>query len=94
MSPQQQPKQGQGRRRRGKKPKAVDLWRPVPALDPPAPIVRAADPSIVIRSLGTPPLKGQGAEAERQLILAVDKAAGTAIALASTIGLQAEPDAD
>lgn len=86
---------GQGRRRRGKKPKAVDLWRPVAPLDPPEPIRRASDATAVIRSLGSPPLKGQGVKAEQNLAVAVDKAAELAAeVLALTAGLRPEDDPD
>lgn len=88
MSPQSK---GQGRRRRGKKPKAVDLWKPVPHLDPPEPIGRAGDATAVLRSLGAPPLKGQGALAEQHLALAVERAADMAMVLALTAGLMEEP---
>ncbi|NLV54329.1 MAG: hypothetical protein GXY13_01820 [Acidimicrobiales bacterium] len=87
-------RQGQGRRRRGKKPKAVDLWKPVPVLDPPEPIERAGDATAVIRSLGSPPLKGQGTLADQHLALAVDRTADMAMVLALTAGLMAEPDSD
>ncbi len=81
----------QGRRRRGKKPKAVDLWRPVTPLEPPEPIQRASDATAVIRSLGSPPLKGQGVKAEQNLAVAVDKAAELAAeVLALTAGLRPE----
>lgn len=82
------------RRRRGKKPRAVDLWRPVPPLAEPAPIARADDATVVVRSLGAPPLKGQGALAEQHLALAVDRAADLAMALALSAGLMAEPEAE
>ncbi len=85
----------QGRRRRSKKPKAVDLWRPVPPLDPPEPIRRASDATAVVRSLGSPPLKGQGAKAEQNLAVAVDKAAEMAAeVLALTAGLRPVDDPD
>ncbi|HXH56972.1 hypothetical protein [Iamia sp.] len=82
-----EPKASQGRRRRGKKPKAVDLWRPVASLEPPEAIQRANDATAVIRSLGAPPLKGQGSLAEQHLALAVERAADMAMALALTAGL-------
>jgi len=83
-----------GRRRRGKKPKAVDLWRPVPGLEPPAPIERANDATAVMRSLGAPPLKGQGTLAEQHLALAVERASDMAMALAHAGGLAAEGPPD
>lgn len=85
---------GQAKRRRGKKPKAVDLWKPVPVLDPPEPITRAGDATAVIRSLGSPPLKGQGTLADQHLALAADRTADMAMVLALTAGLMAEPPSD
>lgn len=83
--------QGQGRRRRGKKPKAVDLWRPVPSLPAPAPIARANDATVTVRSLGAPPLKGQGTLAEQHLALAIERAADMAVVLSLSAGLMAGP---
>jgi hypothetical protein len=79
--------QAKSRRRRSKKAKAADLWRPVPSLPPPDPIVRANDATAVIRSLGAPPLKGQGTLAEQHIVLAVERAADMAMALALSAGL-------
>jgi hypothetical protein len=75
------------RRRRGKKPKAVDLWKPVPPLAPPAPITRATDATAVIRSLGMPPLKGQGTLSEQHMAMVVDRAADAAVVLSHVAGL-------
>lgn len=92
---QNQGRSGQGRRRRGKKPKASDLWRPVPPLPDPEPIVAASDPTVVVRSLGTPPLKGQGSLAEANLAVVVDAASQMAAsALAALAGLMPPPDPD
>lgn len=84
----------QGGRRRGQQAKPVDLWRPVPQLPDPKPIVPATDPGILLRSLGDPPLQGVGAMAERNLQLVVHRSAMLATALAATSGLLAEPEAD
>jgi hypothetical protein len=75
------------RRRRGKKPKAVDLWKPVPPLDPPSPIRRADDATAVLASLGDPPLKGQGDLAKRHLFMVAERAADAAVVLAHVAGL-------
>ena len=97
---QQQPrKQGGGNRRRksgggGQKPRSTDLWQPVPALPDPSPIEPALDPRALLRSLGDPPLAGQGAVAEHYLGAVIDRAAGLATALAAAAGLLAEPGAD
>ena len=60
----------------------------------PEPIIPAADPTALLRSLGDPPLQGQGAVAEHYLAAVVERAAGLATALAATAGLLADPDAD
>jgi hypothetical protein len=93
--PQPQPprkKAAPRRRRSGAKGKsgaagAGDLWRAVPAVPAPEPIVPAARPSALIRSLGDPPLQGQGAVAEHYLAAVVERAAGLAAALAAAGGL-------
>jgi hypothetical protein len=85
-------KQAGNRSRKGS-PKSVDLWRPVPKLAEPAPIVPVNDPTAVLRSLGDPPLQGQGAVAEHYLAAVVERAAGLATALAVAADLLAEtPD--
>ena len=83
-------------RRRGNKPKPVDLWRPVPQLPDPEPIVPAQDPGIVLRSLGPPPLHGHVGPAEHAFELVVRHAARLATALAAGSGLLADEadDAD
>ncbi len=83
-------RQTQGRRGRGPRPAPADLWRPVPELPEPQPIVPVPDPTALLRSLGDPPLQGQGAVAEHYLAAVVEKAAGLATALAATAGLLAE----
>jgi len=87
------PARSQGRRRRSRKPKPVDLWRPVPQLADPRPIVPAEDPTALLRSLGHPPLQGQGTVPEHYMAAVVERAAGLATALAATAGLLAEPAA-
>lgn len=87
---------GRNRRRRNggnaaNKPRPIDLWQPVPALPDPEPIVPATDPRMLVRSLGDPPLAGQGAVAEHYLGAVLDRAAGLATALAAAAGLLADP---
>lgn len=87
-------KPSQGRRRRGNKPKPVDLWRPVPQPGDPEPIRPSADPTALLRSLGNPPLQGQGAVAEHYVAAVVERAAGLATALAASADMLARPDDD
>jgi hypothetical protein len=88
-----------GKRRRGQgggggKARPLDLWHPVPALPDPVPIVPASDPRVLLRSLGDPPLAGQGAVAEHYMGAVVDRAAALATALAAAADLLAEADDD
>ena len=86
--------QSSRRRRSGRKGKAkpVDLWRPVPPLPEPEPIVPAGDPTALVRSLGEPPLPG--ADAEISIAAVVARAAGLAEALARVGGLVADDEDD
>ena len=84
----------QNRRQRPPKRKTVDLWRPVPQLPDPEPIVPVTDPTAVVRSLGDPPLQGQGQVAEHYLAAVVERAAQLATALAAAGGLLGTPDDD
>lgn len=79
-------------RRRVKPVKPVDLWRPVPQLPEPAPIVPASDPAVLLRSLGAPPLHGVGTRAEHTFDLVVQRSAMMATALAATADLLATND--
>jgi hypothetical protein len=72
------------------KAKPIELWRPVPQLPDPEPITPAMDPTAVLRSLGDPPLPGQGAVAQHYLAAVVERAAGLATALAAAAGLLGE----
>ena len=92
MTPQPPRKKPPQRRRRSGAKKGgatggADLWRAVPAAPAPAPIVPASRPSALVRSLGDPPLQGQGAVAEHYLAAVVERAAGLAAALAAAGGL-------
>jgi hypothetical protein len=64
----------------------------VPNLAEPAPIAPAPDPTALLRSLGDPPMPGQGAVAEHYLAAVIERAAGLATALAAAAGQLAEPD--
>jgi len=84
-------KKQQGRRRRGPK-KPADLWRPVPKLPDVEPIEPSTDPTMLLQSLGDPPLQSHSTAAAHYLAAAVERAAGMATALAAAGGLLVEPD--
>lgn len=83
-----------GGRRRGQRNKPQDIWRPVPQLPDPAPVVPATDPGMMLRSLGDPPLQGQGAKAEYSFELVARRSSALAQAIAHSAGLLADPPAD
>ncbi len=96
-----EPRKSNSRNRRRKKSgganaaaRQADLWQPVPVLPDPEPIVPATDPRMLVRSLGDPPLAGQGAVAEHYLGAVLDRAGALATALAAAAGLLAEPTDD
>ncbi len=66
----------------------------MPLLPPLERIVPTGDPTALVRSLGAPPLQGQGAVAEHYLAAVVERAALLATGLADTADLLAEPDDD
>ena len=79
------------RSRRPNQPKPADMWRPVPELPPPDPIVPAADPTALVRSLGDPPLSGNAVVAGHYVAAVVERAAALAAALATSADLLARP---
>lgn len=87
-------KRKQSRRRRSPAARAAELWRPVAPIEAVEPITPATDPAALLRSLGEPPLQGQGVIAEHYLAAVVEQAAGLATALAAASGLLAEPADD
>ena len=90
-----QPRKRSGRRRGGQKSKPVDMWRPVPQLHDPEPIRPASDPTALVRSLGDPPLPGQGAVAQHYLGVVLEESRKLATALAASADLlRWEPDED
>ena len=91
--------QGQGQRkrpnrRRGGKAKPVDIWRPVPPLPPPEPILPASDPTALLRSIGSPPLRARSDMAEAYLVAVAERAAGLATALAHAAQLLVDEPAE
>jgi len=91
-SGQQRRRQQGGRRRGGGGPKPGDIWRPVPRLPEPSPITPAKDPTALLRSLGDPPLPGQGQVAEHYLAAVIERAAVVATALAASAGVLSSGD--
>ena len=94
MSNNNRRKSSGGRRRSGAKLKPTDLWRPVPQLPDPEPIVHTPDPTMIVRSLGDPPLHGQGAQAEHEIARVLVRASMLASALADVAGLLERPERD
>jgi hypothetical protein len=81
-----------GGRRRGNKLKPAELWKPVPQLPDPEPITVATDPTMIVRSLGDPPLHGQGQQAEHEIARVLVRASMLAGALADVAGLAEHPE--
>lgn len=81
-----------GRRRGGNRLKPAELWKPVPQLPDPEPIAVAVDPTMIVRSLGDPPLHGQGQQAEHEIARVLVRASMLAGALADVAGLLEQPE--
>ena len=79
------------RRRGANKLKPAELWKPVPQLPDPEPIQVATDPTMIVRSLGDPPLHGQGQQAEHEIARVLVRASMLAGALADVAGLLEQP---
>ena len=97
MSDQPQPRRrsrSQGRKPADRQPRPSELWRAVPEPPPAEDISIASDPTALLRSLGPPPLTGQGATAEHYLAAVVARAAGLAAALAAAGDLLADANAE
>ena len=82
------------RRRSSGAPKRVDFWGEQAALGEPRRIVPANDPTALLRSLGAPPLQRHATVGEVYLESVVKRAAGVAVALASTAGVLADGSED
>jgi hypothetical protein len=89
VSPAGQAKKRPGRKRGGRA-KPVDIWRPVPPLPAPDPILPASDPTALLRSIGAPPLRARSDMAEAYLLAVAERAAGLATALAAAADLLVE----
>ena len=85
---------GGGGKGKAKAKKMVDFWEVPGAV--PADLAAAVhvpdDPTVLVRSLGTPSLPGQGANAEHYFTAVYDKASHVAYALAVANGLLAGED--
>lgn len=79
-------------RRRGQRPKPIDLWRAVPQLPDLEPIRPADEPTMLLTSLGSPPLPGVGQQAEHTFALVIQRSSMLATALASTADLLVDED--
>jgi hypothetical protein len=66
----------------------------MPALNAPDPIRPAPEPTALINSLGSPPLRGHSSTAEYYLAAVVERAAALAAALAASAGLLADDEHD
>lgn len=88
MSSRRRP-QHQGAPKQAARPSesAFDLWRPPPPLPEPRRITPSTDPSLLLRSLGDPPLGNKSVLAGHYLAALVERAAGLATALAVSADL-------
>jgi hypothetical protein len=77
---------------RTRAPRPIDLWRPVPRLPEPEPVVAADDPTAALRSLGDPPLPGNRVAAGQYLASVIERAATLAVGLAAAANLPTEVD--
>jgi len=68
-----------------------DLWRATPDPPPPEKVVPVVDPTMLLRSLGTPPMPVQAGVADAYLAVVVGRAAGLAVALAAASDLLEAP---
>ena len=74
--------------------KPIDIWRPVPPLPDPEPIVAAAEPVALLRSLGDPPLGSKSVVAGHYVASVIERAAMMASALAASADLLGKDDAE
>jgi hypothetical protein len=80
----------QRRRPQGQRPAAASIWRTPPPLPDVEPITVPAEPGVLLRSLGDPPMSGS--DASRYFTGVVERAAAVAAALALSADLLAGPD--
>ena len=87
-------KPNRSRRAPARRPDPVEFWRTGPGLGEVERVTLPDDPTVVLRSLGPPPVAGHDAEAERALALVLVRAAGLAAALSASVGLLEMPSED
>ena len=73
-------------------PKPTDLWRPVPALPEAEKVAATQDPSVLLRSLGDPPLMNKSIIAGHYIATVIERSAALASALAASADLLATVD--
>lgn len=71
----------------------AEFWKPVPQLPDPGPISVATDPTMVVRSLGDPPLHNHGVHAEHAIHRVLVRSSMLAGALADVAGLLVDAEA-
>ena len=87
-------KPNRSRRSQARRPDPIEFWRTGPGLGDAPPVHLAEDPTVVLRSLGAPPVAGHDVEAERSLAVVLVRAAGLAAALGASVGLLEQPGDD
>jgi len=86
------PSRGRRRRPQNRRQPRRDLWSPAPTLEEPEPIKPASDPTALIDSMGSPPLRGHSSVAEHHIAAVIERAANLATALAASAGLLAKAE--
>jgi len=83
---------GQRRQARVVIHKPTDLWRPVPQLPEAEKVAATQDPSVLLRSLGDPPLMNKSVIAGHYIATVIERSAALASALAASADLLAKPE--
>ena len=94
MNAPQRKRTNQRRPARPKEHKPVNIWRAVPALPEPAPIVAADEPAALVRSLGDPPMSAKSVVSGHYVAAVIERAAALATALATSADLLQQPNPD
>jgi len=72
--------------------KPTDLWRPVPQLPEAEKVAATQDPSVLLRSLGDPPLMNKSVIAGHYIATVIERSAALASALAASADLLSTPE--